>query len=145
MAFGPDLGGAQLAYVARAIDGDIVTHKTQFKQDKNGGHNEQKEVKVQDPIIVFLPNRSVRVMSIKEADRLGFLQQPPILNFEAVTDQKSTAGKFKFAINDDVRREAWMEMEQSLISNCQRKGGKPLPDGVYYSKDSLYFAPKEVA
>ena len=145
MAFGPDLGGARLAYVARQINGTIKTTQTRFKSDKNGGHNEQTEVDLKDPMIIFFPNRSVRVMSMKEAERLGFLEQPPILNFEAVSDQKSVAGKFKFAINDKTRYKYWLAMEQSLISGCQRKGGRPLPDGVGYSNDSIYFSLNEAA
>ena len=145
MSFGPDLGGARLAYVAREVKGTIETTQTRFKSDKNGGHNEQTVVEVKDPVIVFFPNRSVRVMPLKEADRLGFLKQPTVLNFEAVTDQNSVAGRFKFAINDSARHDAWKQMEQSIIANCQRKGGRPLPDGVTFSSDSIYLTSKEVA
>lgn len=145
MAFGPDLGGAQLSYVTRLVTGDVPTTKTKFKNDKNGGHNVEEQAMVEEPVIVFLPNRSVRVMSFKEAGKLGFLNQPNILNFEAVTDQTSSAGKFKFGINEAVRHQAWMDLENGLIAACLRKAGKPLPDGVHYSNESIYIAAKEAA
>lgn len=142
MAFGVDSGGAILRFVTRAVSGDIFVEKTRF--DTKEMKNVKTIVKLKDPVIVFMPNKSTRVMSMKEAEKLGFLQRPDIINFEAITDAKTVAGKFKFAFSDRERAEHWKELEQQVISRCIQSHGYPIPREASVSDESLHFMKEAV-
>jgi len=137
-----DTGVAILAYVTRAIDGNIKTTRSKFNEKTR--ENEIIEDDVVDPVIVFFPTRASIVMPAKEAQRMGYLNMPPILNFEAVKDADTIAGKFKFAINDADRRTYWKQMEDSIIANCVARSGYTVPVDATVSKRSLHLAEKEL-
>lgn len=141
MAMRSDIGVASLAFVTRAIIGDIKTERTVFNEDTR--ENEKKETSVDDPVIVFFPSRACVVMSMKEAARQGYLDQPTILNLEAVHNTDTIAGRFKFSINEQERQECWLQMENALISACVGKGGYPLPREASFDPNSLYLKKRE--
>lgn len=142
MGMNSDTGGAVLRYVTRSVIGTIFTERTKFDTKKQ--KNVKEMVEVVDPVIVFMPNKSVRVMPQREAEALGLLEVPDIINFEAVTDKKSVAGKFKFAFTDRERMQHWKELEQQVISRCIQNHGYPIPREATISEDSIFYE-KETA
>lgn len=142
MAMRSDAGVAVLSYVTRELIGDITTIKNRFNEATR--ENEYIEEMVKDPVMVFFPTRASVAMPAKEAQRLGYLEVPQILNFEAVKDAETIAGKFKFAINDEERRKFWKMMEDSVIANCVARSGYTVPATVTVSKRSLHLNEKEL-
>jgi hypothetical protein len=128
-------GPAKLSFVTRLVTGDIVSEKTTF--DTKLRENVKTKTKVKDPVIVFFPNRTSQVMCSSEAERRGYLETPEIMNFESVTDQKSVAGQFKFAMHTKQRMDAWQQMEDRIVGDCISKSGHPFDQDVNYSKSSI--------
>lgn len=142
MSITGEVSGVTLSYVAREVEGDIMTVKTKF--DDKLGENVQKETKVVDPVIVFFPNNTSQVMARKTAEERGFLAQPEILNFAQVQDQKTAAGRYKNAIKNEDRIQAWLDMENKIITDCVAASGHPLALDCNYSDKSVYLdAPTE--
>lgn len=138
MAFGQDPGPGTLSYVTRAVTaGDIFTTTAKF--DPKEQQIVKKQVAVVDPVVVFMANGATIVMSMKEAEKRGFLNQPEILNFDSVTDPKTPAGQYKFAMNMLVRQKAFTQLEENVISKCISRHGHPLPNGCTYARTSIYF------
>lgn len=135
MAFGSD-AGAVLSYVTRVVRGDIVTESVKFNEKER--KNVVKTEKVTDPVIVFFPSGNCNVLSMKQAEKLGFLRKPSIMNFEAVTDENTIAGKFKYAFDTEEKARLWTMLEESLIQTCIRKCGVPLPRDAAYDENSLF-------
>lgn len=138
MSVGADNSGAFLEYVTRYVEGDVphIAKKFNTKTQKN----EDVVTKLQDPVIVFMPNRmSIAVLSAKDAERQGFLERPSIVNLKEVADDQSPVGRFKFATDIEERQAAWMEMENHIIARSVSSGGVPLPEDVRYSHDSIFF------
>jgi len=138
MSFGQDIGGATLAFVTRVVEGPITMETTAFNPDTS--KNEKTKVEVEEPVIVFFPNGSSQVLPAKQAEKMGYLAQPVILNFEAVDKPDTIAGKFKFAMSEQDRKTYWIQMEQHVISACMRKGGYPIPRNCNVSETSLMFS-----
>jgi hypothetical protein len=140
-----EIKGVTLNYVARALETEgsegITVSKTSF--DKKEGANEQTEETLEDGVIVFFPNKTVQVMSMKRAEGLGFLRQPEILNLSQVEGQNTPAGRYKNAIKTSDRIKAWGDMENSLIQSCIARSGHPLPLDVHYSDKSIYLTSEE--
>jgi len=136
MGYAPD-GPASLTFVTRPVTGTVKMEKTIF--DKKSRENSKVAVELLDPVIVFFANRSSQVMSGKEATRRGYLQQPEIMNFESVSDAKSAAGRYKFAMRMQDKLEAWQQMEDAVISACISKCGHPLDLDTTYSKRTMHF------
>lgn len=132
-----EISGVGLAYVTRAIDGDIKTTKTAF--DKKLGENVTKETTVEEPVIVFFSSGTSQVMSLKRAEALGYLEQPEVMNLANVQDTKTPAGRYKNAIREKDRLDAWMALENAVIQRCVGKSGHPLPLDCTYSENSIYF------
>ena len=140
MSFGQNSGGAVLEVVTRLVKGPVTTTVTTF--DDKSQKNEQKEVPVETPVIVFFPNGNSQVMSLAQAEHNGFTKQPNVLNFDSVNDPNTLAGKWKFAMTDEQRRHFWVEMEKVVISICASRGGYPLDASIAkYSEESILFAP----
>ena len=140
-----EFSGVSLEYVARKINGTIPTEKTKFNVKQ--GANERQEAEVIDPVIVFFPNRTCQVMSMKKAERFGFLKMPEVMNLSQVEGKSTPAGEYKNGIRDKDKVAGWIKMEESLILACVNASGHPLPsrenaDGLLvadmYSKESLY-------
>ncbi len=131
-----DDGPAVLEHVVRPVDGNIY-YKT-CKRNTKTKELEFEEKVMENPVIIFFYRGSTTVMEGKEAEAKGFMEQPTILNFDAVQDNNSNAGKFKFAMNMKTRASAWMEMENQIIQKCISKHGHPLPLDVTYSTNSMY-------
>lgn len=131
--------GPILAYVAReVISGDVFTSVTKF--DAKLKENIQSEEKVKNPVVVFFPNQSCQVMSMKAAEKKGFLKQPEILNFTDASDQVSAAGRYRNALREDARLQGWNDLENDIISACVSASGHPLPLDCRYSDNSIYYA-----
>jgi len=131
-------GPATLAFVTRPVTGKIATVRTKF--DTKLRENKQESVDVENPVIVFYPNRTSQVMSGKEAERRGYMEQPEILNFDSVTDQTSTAGRYKFAMHLKQRLDAWQQMEDAVVNGCISKSGHPFDQDTNYSKQTMMLA-----
>lgn len=141
MSFGADSSGAVLEYVTRDVNGVVFTTKSRW--DKAKGEIVTSEVPVEDPVIVFFPTGTAQVLPLKVAEAKGFLEVPNILNFQEVVDQQSIAGKFKFALTPAARNEAWLRLENLVISGCISQRGHPLPEGVTYSQKSAFVETEE--
>lgn len=139
MSFGTDVGLATLAFVTRSLKGSISQEKVKFDPKKK--ENVREHSKVFEPVIVFFPNGTCQVLPMKTAKSKGFLERPSILNFEAVTDASTVAGKFKFAMTDEERNKNWLLMEEAVINRCLARTGHPVPLDVEISEQSI-FAPK---
>lgn len=123
--------GPRLAYVIRPVKTKRVetTHRfdpktrkvvaVKAKEATTGGY------------MVYTPNGSS--YRISEADMIkgGFDKPPTIINFEMVNDTKTPAGRFKFAIDEESRRKAYLEMEKQVIRACQRRGATVEKDEVH--------------
>lgn len=137
--FQQDTGGAVLAFVTRVVTGTVLQNSCKFDPDLQ--EITRTMVPVKNPVIVFFPNGSTIVMPEKLAEQKGFFQMPTIINFEAVNDANSIAGRFKFSLNEQAKRDAWEQLEQSVISTCLAKGGYPLDQTVaQYSTKSIFFS-----
>lgn len=141
MPFGQDTGGAVLAFVTRAVKGKM--ERTVMKFDEDVHKNVPSVERIKDPVIVFFPNKTSQVFSLKEADKRGYLQMPEVLNLQAVEDPKSAAGRFKFAVSMEARKQAWLELEQAVISACMARGGHPLPRDCEFGDESIFFSTTE--
>lgn len=131
-----EISGVMLEYVLRRVEGKVMTSIVKFDPDL--GENVRKEVAIRHPVIVFFPNRTSRVMSEKDAERAGFMRQPEIMNFAQVADQRTPAGRYKNAIRSADRKQAWLEMEVTLINRIIEKSGHPLALENTYSQSSVY-------
>lgn len=139
MSFSQDSGGAALAFVTRVVTGEVITPFSKFNQDTQKVERTMK--KVENPVIVFFANGSTIVMEEKHAEEKGFLSMPTIMNFEAVVDAESIAGRFKFGLTEAIRKEAWQQLEDILISGCLSRGGYPLDQRkAQYSEKSIFFS-----
>jgi len=140
--FSQDTGGAVLAFVTRVVTGNVFAPQARF-DDATMKVTRTME-RVVNPVIIFFPNGTTVVMAEKLAEQKGFLEAPTILNFEAVVDAKSIAGRFKFSMGDSARREAWTQMEQAVIGTCLARGGYPLNQKeASYSDHSIMFSKRE--
>lgn len=135
MDYVSEVRGVTLKYVTREVEGDIIARNTRFNKEEGNIH---VEVKVKDPVIVFFPNNSSQVMSKQLANSKGFLDAPEVLNLAAVDDHSTPAGRFKHAIRDSDRKEAWLDMENSIINGCIASTGHPLPRNATYKMESIY-------
>jgi len=133
-----ELSGVGLAYVTRAVIGEIKTTKTKF--DTKLGENVTSETSVKDPVIVFFPNGTTQLLAADRAKILGFLEQPEIMNYSSVQDGKSPAARYKNAIRERDRIDAWLMMENAVIQRCVSKSGHPLPLDCIYADTSLYLS-----
>jgi len=133
-----EIQGVVLSYVTRLVTGEVLT--TQTRYDVDDQELKTQELSIEEPVIVFFPNGTSQVFASKNAAKKGFLETPEILNFASVEDQKTPAGRFKFAIRDDQRRQAWLDMEENVVRRVLSKSGNPLPAGVDYEKKSLFFS-----
>jgi hypothetical protein len=134
--FGIDTGPGQLTYVTRPVTGTMRRFETEFDEDEK--KNIKRQVEIKDPVIIFLASGQTLVMSGAEAERRGFFEQPEIMQFEAVTDPKTAAGRYKFAMKMEDRLEAFRQLEAAVISRCISKHGHPLPRECTYSETSVY-------
>lgn len=141
MSVTSEYSGVGLAYVARQIDGVIMTTSTKF--DTKLGENVTKETEVRNPVIVFFPNGTTQVLAGDRAKILGFLEQPEIMNFESVQGGKSPAARYKNALREKDRMDAWHDLENAVINRCVSKSGHPLPLDCDYSKKSFYLYENE--
>lgn len=132
-----EIRGVGLAYVARRITGKVIKHVARFEKKEDA--NVLTEKPVTDPVIVFMSNGTSQILSYKRAEELGFLRLPKVLNLAQVEDGDSPAARYKNAIRDRDRLEAWMDMELAVINRCIAKTGHPLPLDADYSKESIYF------
>ena len=136
-----ELSGVVLAYVVREIIGPIYTTTTKF--DAKLGENKETVAEVKDPVIVFFPNKTTQVLAAERAKILGFLQQPEIMNYASVQDGKTAAARYKNAIREKQRIDAWLDMENTIIQGCVAKSGHPLPLDCVYSDKSFYLTETE--
>lgn len=136
MSVTSEFSGVGLAYVAREVIGTVTS--TTVKFDAKLNENVEKENVVKDPMIVFFPNGTTQVLSAERAKILGFLEQPEIMNYASVQDGKSPAARYKNAIRERDRLDAWLDMENKVITGCVSKSGHPLPLDCDYSKTSFY-------
>jgi hypothetical protein len=136
MSMTGEVAGVVLAYVTREIIGDIKTTKTSF--DPIQKENVKEEALVVDPVIVFFPNRTTQVLPRNVAEQKGFLSQPEVLNFSQVQDQKTPAGRYKNALREVDRKQAWLDMEQAVITGCVSASGHPLPREAMYNENSIF-------
>lgn len=114
--------GARLEYVARKINGTVTQHTIEW--DKKQKKLVRKTKQVGDCYMVYLPTGHSYRLTAKQLIDNGFDRQPTILNFERVNDQKSPAGRFKYAINEEMKMKAWRELEDQVVKLCDRKHGK---------------------
>lgn len=137
MSVGQEVAGVTLQYVAREVTGDIMTTAAQ-RDAKNGGIVERNK-KLKEPVIVFFSNGSTLVMERSSAETRGFLKTPEVMNLSQVTDTATPAGRFKHAFRDEDRQQAWMDLEQAVITKCTSRSGHPLPLDARVSEQSIYF------
>lgn len=132
-----EVQGVVLSFVTRVVTGEVPTTLTEYDEEtKELAH---KEVTIKEPVLVFFPNGTSQVLSSVQAEKKGFLGSPEIINFVSVTDAKTPAGRYKFAIREKDRHEAWLEMEDNIIRRVLAKSGNPLPEGVTYERKSILF------
>jgi hypothetical protein len=133
-----EVSGVMLGYVARKVTGKVMVNKTRF--DDESGENVISEVAMKEPVIVFFPNKTCQVFERKIAEQRGFLQQPQVMNLAQVEDTHTAAGRYKSALRDSDRLQAWLDMENAIVTGCISSTGHPLDiDGVRYSDKSMYF------
>ena len=142
MSVSNEVSGVKLEYVLREIKGKLPDNTVKFSDKENANVFTQKNIV--NPVIVFFPNKTTQVLSSKRAEALGFFRTPNIMNFSQVEDSSTAAGRFKFAVRDADRKNAWLSLETSIINNCIAKGGHPLPLEVNYSPESFYYGDNEI-
>jgi hypothetical protein len=136
MPAGTDVGPATLRYVARLVKGKATKERTHFNEVKQ--RNEKEIVELDDPVIVFFPNRSSLVFEARIAEKNGFFEQPEVLNLAHVEDERTVAGQYKFAMTVEKRAQAFKRLEDNVIARCVQTSGHPLPMGVEFSAKSIY-------
>ena len=112
--------GARLEYVVRKIRGTVM--RTKYSYDKKAKKLVEKPYEVADAFMVYMPNGHSYRLTLDELERQGYDKQPGIINLDRVTDANTPAGRFKFAVNEETRRQALNEMEEQIIRSCRRQG-----------------------
>lgn len=128
MAVMNDMKGARLAYVCRPLKGK-KKHRV-HAWDSDAKKLVSIETEIEAGYMLYTPSGHSYRLTEQQVIRRGFDAQPEILNFDAVNDAKSPAGRFKFAINDETRKAAWRQMEEQVIALCKRRGGGSLELGA---------------
>lgn len=136
MSMRADIGVATLAFVTRVVKGKISSEKTVFNERTR--ENEKIEAEIVDPVIIFFPTKSCVVLPMDEAERMGYLKQPTILNFDQVKDAETIAGRFKYSIIEEEKRNCWKMMEDALIQSCISRGGYPIPRDAEVDDNSIF-------
>lgn len=123
MAATNEMKGARLEYVLKPVT-SLVT-RTVTKYDAKTKKLRQEEVKddKRKYFMLYLPSGHSYRLTQEEVVRRGYNKPPSILNFDRVVDNRSAAGRFKFAMNDTARSEAYAELENEVIKLCRRKTG----------------------
>lgn len=140
MSMSSGASGAVMSYVTRQISKGKIKTETAFRNDEN--ELQKKEVAMTDPVVIFFPSKSCVVMEKKIAREKGFLEPPEIMNLETVQDQRSLAGRYKFAMTPEARMDAWQKMEDEIINAIISMRGNPLPEGCAYSKETIFAVAK---
>lgn len=128
MAVTNDIKGARLEFVLRPIKGkrNRVIHSydkaakklvTTEAVDDDGGY------------MLFTPTGNSYRLTKEQMLKRGFDRQPTIIDFDNAKAD-TPAGRFKFAITDDLRKRAWKEMEEEVIKLCRRRAGHSIPEAV---------------
>jgi hypothetical protein len=115
------MSGPRLEYVVRKIKTPI--RRSVYTCDKEKKVLVAKDTEVVDAFMVYMPTGHSYRLSYAEVVKRGFDKQPTILNLDRVSDTKSAAGQFKFAINEDARIAAYKRLEEEVIASCTRKHG----------------------
>lgn len=117
-AFG-QMQGARLEFVVRPLKGKMnrPVHKMV------NGKIEAATKSVDSGFIVYTPMGQTYRLTKEELVKRGFDRQPEIMNFDQVKDTKSPAGRFKHAMTDLQRKQAWSDLEKQVIRSCERKHG----------------------
>ena len=137
------LGQVMLEHCARRIEGDIVTI-SKTKRNEKTGELERTQTKLANPVIVFFPKKQALVMEEHEAEELGFMNRPAIMNLKDVDDgdTRSPGGMVKNAMDLEERKMGFMRLEDEIIQLCLATQN-PLPSGATYSDQSIYFSNKQ--
>lgn len=128
MGISNDLKGARLEFVLRPVRG-------KNKRFIRSYDAKEKKIVTTEAVdekphyMLFLPNGSSYHLTAEQATRRGFAgREPNILGLEGVQDNTSSAGKFKFGINEKVRLQGYKEMEEAVIKACQGRAAVSLLD-----------------
>jgi len=115
-----NLKGARLSHVLKPLKGKRVS----FKHSVKDGKVEGEKVEEDAGFMLYLPNGHSQRLTKEQVAKSGLLNsEPMIINFDQVNDNKSAAGRFKFARTDAARKAAWRELENQLIHLCDRSSG----------------------
>lgn len=114
--------GARLEFVLKPVRGGKV-ERTITSWNPKTKKLEQTIVPEEAGFIVYMPNGHSYRLTGEQVKKRGYDRQPNILNLDKVTDTRSPAGRFKFAIDDKARQKAWTDLEAEVIKNCTRRHG----------------------
>lgn len=113
--------GARLEFVVRAVKGKVKrpVHSWNPKENKIDATMREEP----GGYIIYTPFGQSYRLTQAEFVRRGFDRQPQILNFDKVNDTTSPAGRYKHAMTDKARQEAWTDLEKEVIKLCVRRHG----------------------
>jgi hypothetical protein len=120
--------GPRLEYVVRPLKGKVKTPHHSF----NNKTRQIETTLVNDDAgyLVYMPNGHSYRLSKEQLLKRGYDRQPTILNFDQVNDTKTPAGRYKFAMDDAMRKRAWVELEEQVIKACVRRHGPVSPEVI---------------
>lgn len=113
--------GPRLEFVVRPLKGKVKKPYHNFDPQKKKIVSALKEEDA--GFLVYLPNGHSYRLTKSQLERRGYDRQPTILNFDQVNDTKTPAGRYKFAMDDKQRKEAWKALEDQVIRACVRRHG----------------------
>lgn len=124
MAVTNDIKGARLEFVIRPIRGK--RKRIIYAYDKAAKKLVTSEAEDDAGYMLYTPTGQSYRLTKQQMLQKGFDRQPEILNFDAVSKPDTPAGRFKFAITDELRKKAWAEMEAEVVKLCNRRAGHSL-------------------
>lgn len=118
--------GARLEFVLREFKGVRTLKKHRFDAKKK--KIVPTVVKEEGGYLLFTPSGHAYYLTKQEALDRGYLnRRPKILNFDQVNDTETPAGKFKFAVRQEDKEAAMVELEKEIIKLCTSRGGPIVP------------------
>lgn len=130
-AFG-QMQGARLEFVVRPLKGKMSRPVHSMEKGKIVTTTKS----VDAGFIVYTPMGQTYRLTKEELVQRGYDRQPEIMNFDQVKDTKSPAGRFKHAMTDLQRKQAWSDLEKQVIRSCERKHGAIVKDQKEEVNDS---------
>lgn len=116
------MSGARLAYVVVPQEGTVRRPVHKYHKAKGLIVSE-----VEEPagyLVYFPRGHVIRIRTKAELRKYKLNEEPQIVNLQGLNDRNSPIGKLMFAQDEDIRRNAMVDLEKQVIRLAEAKSGK---------------------